>query len=394
MTHRKHLTVGLPWHSVNSSNFGLGALTECQLDLLEEVADELGIELTFEVLFWQDRTDAYVRRPNLRFCAFDKQFLVSPKDGMLDYARRADLVIDIAGGDSFTDQYGVRRFLFQALTKATVIVAGKPLILAPQTIGPFGRVWTRQAAGWIVRHCRTVVARDSASSDLVRELGAENRLLEATDVAFRLPYSKVAFEENGKIRVGLNVSGLLFRGGYDRANYFGLSVDYADLIRTILGKLTAREDVEVHLIGHVLVPLIYESVDDDLRVALKLGEEFPGVIVAPEFHTPSEAKSYIAGMDVFAGSRMHACIAAFSSGVPVVPMAYSRKFHGLFSTIGYSLVADCRKDTREEIVAKLEAGIEERDALRKQVESCNVRAAERLDRYKGLLRECLAELAG
>jgi colanic acid/amylovoran biosynthesis protein len=394
MTDRRHLTIGLPWHSINSSNFGLGALTECQIDLLQKVADDLGIDVTFEVLFWADRTEAYVRRPNLQFCAFDKQFLVSPRNGMVDYARRADLVIDIAGGDSFTDQYGMRRFMFQALTKMIVILAGTPLILAPQTIGPFERSGSRRFAGWLMRNCHTVVARDATSSELVRKLGAGQHLLEATDVAFRLPYQKVAFPENGKTRVGLNVSGLLFRGGYDQANYFGLTVDYAELVRTILTRLTARDDLEVHLIGHVQVPLKYTSIDDDLRVAVQLGEEFPSVVVAPEFRSPSEAKSYIAGMDVFAGSRMHACIASFSAGVPVVPIAYSRKFQGLFSTIGYSLVADCRKDTLEQIVAKLEAGIEDRAALRERVATCNRTASERLDRYETLLRHCLSEIAG
>jgi len=62
-------------------------------------------------------------------------------------------------------------------------------------------------------------------------------------------------------------------------------------------------------------------VEDDYRIAQKLAEEFPGTIVAPRFRNSSEAKSYISGLDFFCGSRMHACIAAFSSGVPVVPVA-------------------------------------------------------------------------
>ena len=67
-----------------------------------------------------------------------------------------------------------------------------------------------------------------------------------------------------------------------------------------------------------------------------LRARYPRAIVAPAFRTPVEAKSYIAGMDFFAGARMHACIAAVSSGVPVYPLAYSRKFNGLFvETLGY-----------------------------------------------------------
>jgi colanic acid/amylovoran biosynthesis protein len=55
-------------------------------------------------------------------------------------------------------------------------------------------------------------------------------------------------------------------------------------------------------------------VEDDHLVSMQLKSEFQDVVVAPRFDSPSAAKSYIAGMDYFCGSRMHACIAAFSSG--------------------------------------------------------------------------------
>ena len=54
--------------------------------------------------------------------------------------------------------------------------------------------------------------------------------------------------------------------------------------------------------------------EDDFAANAVLAEEFPKLVTAPRFATPSEAKSYIAGLDFFMGARMHACIAAFSSG--------------------------------------------------------------------------------
>lgn len=409
MNTRTRITVGLPWHSINSSNLGLGALTECQLDLLQAAADDLDLEVRFDVLFWPDRMDAYVERPNLHFCAFNKGFLLSPKGGLLSYARRCDVIVDIAGGDSFTDKYGVRRFLFQSLTKCAAILTQTPLILSPQTLGPFERRWCRWIARWIMRRARHTVSRDDMSSALARELGAERRLIEATDVAFRLPFSPPAPRTDGapggrvgaelvhapaRLRVGVNVSGLLYRGGYDGQNYFGLTVDYVELIHELLDRLTARGDLEVHLVGHVLLPLKFESVDDDLRIAMQLGQDYPDVVVAPAFRTPSEAKSYIAAMDLFTGSRMHACIAAFSSGVPVVPLAYSRKFKGLFGTLGYPLVADCSSETKAEILSKFDEGLESLPTLKKLVVRGNERAVEKLERYDAAVRACFQEVSG
>jgi hypothetical protein len=48
-------------------------------------------------------------------------------------------VLDIGAGDSFTDIYGPKRFAYLWLTKAMAIARRRPLVLSPQTIGPFSK---------------------------------------------------------------------------------------------------------------------------------------------------------------------------------------------------------------------------------------------------------------
>ena len=50
---------------------------------------------------------------------------------------RSRAVLDISGGDSFTDLYGAKRFQAMTLTKRMALDAGVPLILLPQKLGPF-----------------------------------------------------------------------------------------------------------------------------------------------------------------------------------------------------------------------------------------------------------------
>lgn len=52
---------------------------------------------------------------------------------------------------------------------------------------------------------------------------------------------------------------------------------------------------------------------------------FPECIFPNDFITALDVKNYICNMDILIAPRMHASIAAFSSGVPVLPFAYSRK---------------------------------------------------------------------
>jgi colanic acid/amylovoran biosynthesis protein len=67
-----------------------------------------------------------------------------------------------------------------------------------------------------------------------------------------------------------------------------------------------------------------------------------------------ELKWIIGQCDFFIGSRMHSCIAALSQGVPCVGIAYSRKFRGVFETVGMGdWVIDGREVGTEEGTRKV-----------------------------------------
>ena len=131
------------------------------------------------------------------------------------------------------------------------------------------------------------------------------------------------------------------------------------------------------------------ALEDDYAASVKLAEAFPGAIVAPAFTSPSEAKSYIAGMDFFMGARMHACIAAFSSGVPVVPMAYSRKFAGLFGALGYDETVDCTTQSAEDIKARIFEAYERRADMAHAQRAALKTGLERLGRYETALGDLM-----
>jgi len=387
---KRLVTVGLMWHSLGSGNLGVGALTESNIAIVRGIAEELGLRVRFIVL---GTSDATVPELAAELAAAGHELQVRRirvyRKDFRDAVRSCDLVLDIGEGDSFADIYGMKRFRFHWLSKNIVCSLGRPLILSPQTIGPFDGGLARMMAKQIMRRCTRVFARDNLSSAYLREIGMAGNVDEAIDVAFRLPFARTERAPDGKVRVGINVSGLLFNGGYTGNNQFGLSIDYAATMRELLRQLTARPEVEVHLVSHVIEP--HMPVEDDVTSARKLAGEFPGVIVAPTFKRPSEAKSYISGMDFFTGARMHACIAAFSSVVPVVPIAYSRKFNGLFGTLGYTVLADGKKMRDAELVALVMQSLDRRDEIRPQVAAGVAQALERLKSYENTLRKQLGQ---
>jgi colanic acid/amylovoran biosynthesis protein len=377
------IKVGLLWHSVNSDNLGVVALTVSNIAIVEQVAKECDESVEFEIFGWSDPGPVQILMPNLKIRPMGARDIVDPTR-LRRWAKNCDIVLDISAGDSFADIYGAKRFIFNIASKLAVYCSRTPMILSPQTIGPFDRPWAKLAAGAMMKRASVVLARDKLSTDYLAQFKLDNTL-EATDVAFRLPYSPAAPRSDAKIHVGINISGLLYNGGYTRNNSFGLKVDYREMSRSLIAGFLADQNNCVHLIGHVNSQSM--EVEDDYRVAEELAKEFHGTIVAPRFTTPSEAKSYISGLTFFCGARMHACIAAFSSGVPVIPIAYSRKFLGLFGTLGYNHVADCKTQSSDEIVKLILDCFQRRDLLKQEVAMGRRLAEQKLETYAEVLRK-------
>lgn len=67
--------------------------------------------------------------------------------------RQADFVGEIRGGDSFSDIYGLRRFLIGIAPCIIAILMDKKLVMLPQTYGPFNSRLSRLLARFILKRC-------------------------------------------------------------------------------------------------------------------------------------------------------------------------------------------------------------------------------------------------
>ena len=349
------------WHSLRAGNLGVGALTLGNIALLREIADEGGWPVEFVVLSMREASTEPIAEGIEQF-EIDTKRLFSPS-GFAAKVRELDCVVDIGAGDSFADIYGWKRFVFLWYTKWLSLRAGKPLILAPQTIGPFTRQPYKAMAAHIMKRATAVVARDEQSLAIARKLAPSSHVNLAVDVAFKLPFESRAVGEvaDRKLRIGINASGLLCKQAETGQNRFGLSYDYLELQRRLLTYFIAREDCEVHLVTHA--NSLGDAGDDDGTWADRLAAEFPRALRVPNFSGPSEAKSYISSLDFLIAGRMHACIAAFSSETPVVPVSYSRKFSGLFDLLEYPFYTPMTGVSVSDVFDQICASFENRAAM-------------------------------
>jgi colanic acid/amylovoran biosynthesis protein len=219
-----------------------------------------------------------------------------------------------------------------------------------------------------------------------------------TDVAFALPYDRPADKDgrdlaSGKIKVGLNVSALMYRRDLAVAagDKIKLTVDYPALIDALLDRLTSDPRIELHFVPHVLASFLAH--EDDYAASEALRERYPQAILPPRFAGPSQAKTYIANLDLLMGSRMHATIAAISSDTAVVPLGYSRKFNGLFDSIGYGWNVDMTSTTNEAALATVDKALADLPKVRSDAIAANAEARRRLENYRAFLGQTIAKVA-
>lgn len=373
------MKIGLWGLDFGSENLGCGALSYSFLHMLDCAAGEKGANVSVCV-FTQEK------------CRIDRSFCTHITDieiveyhlkkiptmiQLLRKIKECSMIYDFTSGDSFSDIYGSSRVLKSELLKTIVLLSGTKLVLGPQTYGPFANTLPRNWAKWILRRADVVYARDDISADYVKELTGRDAA-RVIDVAFALPYHREEPQEH-PLQVGINVSGLLWNGGYTKDNQFGLRTDYQQYCMELVRWLKSM-DAKVHLIGHVLSESV--PVEDDLHAAQKLNERCGGkCVIAPRFATPMEAKRYIAGMDVFVGARMHSTIAAISSGCATIPFAYSRKFKGLYQTLDYPYVVEACEIKTDEALRLTQEWILDRAELTRRACASGEIAREKLDSF-------------
>ncbi|MGI4878247.1 MAG: polysaccharide pyruvyl transferase family protein [Janthinobacterium lividum] len=386
----KVVDIGLLWHSDRSGNLGVGALTVGNIAIVRGVLSGLGLTPRFIIFGFGDSRPSYIADADVGFTGLG----VRSSPGFAAAVGKLDCVLDIGGGDSFTDIYPLKRYAWIVASKLVVIAQRVPLLFSPQTIGPFAggsaakRVLNRLAF-WSMRRARAVVVRDMKSADAVRGVVPGVEPVYAVDVAFALPWTP-AVPVTGRPRIGLNISGLLWQGGHTGRGEFGLGYDYKALMTGVIEALLARDAATVELICHVNG--YAGSNEDDGVVADQLAVQYPALVRVPDFVSPSAAKSHISGLDALVAARMHACIAAFSSGVPVVPISYSRKFEGLFGSLGYDrIVPYTGMGTADALAFTLDA-LDRRDTLKAEIAAGLTQVAARLDAYRDVLRSLFTDV--
>lgn len=250
---------------------------------------------------------------------------------------RATAVV-ATGGDIFCSEYGHLSLLGHLGPLRLARGHGVPFYLHAQSIGPFTNEADRDVFQKTVRHAAGISVRERVSYNyLTEELKfPPESILHAADPAFLLAPADPA--EGDRLFSHL-------RGREDRPTV-ALSVSQAicqwiqaDADRhretwlEVIAWLRRELDANIILIPHVQEA--YDGNNDNLvATALLRGCGWdPRVRLAGGDLSAAGFKAILSRCDLVIAERMHASIAALSSGVPVLTIGYSVKAEGILSDL-------------------------------------------------------------
>lgn len=238
------------------------------------------------------------------------------------------------GGDNYAIDYGydiVERLVAMNCCAQALNI---PVIIWGASIGPFDRdlLYEKRMAVHLSQ-VDLIVVREPLSLRYLKSIGIEKNVVLAPDPAFAvepvrptLPPNIEKLIEQGFI--GLNLSPMLAK--YVTANNLE---SWRNRVTGIVAGLLDKIGNNILLIPHV-TSLNADSFMDDafflesVRQGLKPTWR-THVDVTPRWLSCEQVKWVISRAEVFIGARTHATIAAFSTGVPCISIAYSQKAWGI-----------------------------------------------------------------
>lgn len=240
-------------------------------------------------------------------------------------------VAAINGGDGFSDIYSTPTFLSRLHETNIAMKYHVPVIILPQTIGPFKEQANRDIANKILRYASKIFVRDDKFVEEFKEMGLKYEITKDLSAYMKPQPFDIDILPNA---VGINVSGLTYSNTFRTLS--GQFSTYPYLIKAII-KYFQSQNVPVYLIPHSYNYHQPEESNDDMIVIRDLYgklEDNTNVYVVDRDLISPQVKYVISQMQFFIGTRMHANFAAIYTGVPLFGLAYSYKFQGAFEANG------------------------------------------------------------
>ena len=225
---------------------------------------------------------------------------------------------------------------------------GRPVVVFPNTIGPF-RTWVgRFLSRFALNGCGYVLAREPISYEILNSLDIESRKILTADTALLFTAPKEAISGSLSHPV-IGVCPGIYRYSLSDEQVHNYVLNHA----RALDKAIERYGFDVVLSPHYVSHLEYDD-SEICRLILERmkNKNHARIIVADGVE---KFKSLLDSMDMIITSKLHPGVMALSGHVPTLCIAYDHKQIGLFQLLGLEdCVISIMEASREAISSKID----------------------------------------
>lgn len=292
--------------------------------------------------------------------------------GFVSDLERSDILLSI-GGDNYSLDYGIASLFYFRGVAEEALGMSKPAVLWGASVGPFTKFPTvEKKMADHLNKLTLVTIRESRSVEYLRGIGVSKNVLPVVDSAFAMVpevvdisrwWPKNTTEGVLGLNIGWLIDSIRRRDGAEN----GIISEVVDFVRHVL-KTT---ELAIVLVPHVS-PLNGNDFNNDEvfndRLLNACGGASDRLVQVPHGLNAAQLKFVISKCRFLIAARTHATIAAFSTAVPTVSIAYSVKAKGinrdLFGHERY--VLETPKVSSATLASNLQILLDEETAIRSQ----------------------------
>jgi len=286
-----------------------------------------------------------------------------------------DLFVDVSG-DCFNDDWGIRHLLFYLSSLLDGLILKKSLVFYGESIGPFTTLIGKYLARYMLRRAKLIMVREEISRDILQKLGI--RAILTGEPAFALESLLNAemekqisdFRGTGKL-VGISLAqqAILISSRQSNSKKQKNLNSYIDTMTQTVNYLIEEKGAKVVLVPHVCGPGIADDRIIQSKVLAKIKNK-EKVLNITEDYEAEELKGIIGRCWMFIGTRMHANVAALSSGVPTIAIRCEHKAQGIMRQAGLErYVVDIYAMNFGEMVSKIDEIWAKREQISQELQN-------------------------
>ncbi|MBX9244519.1 polysaccharide pyruvyl transferase family protein [Actinotalea ferrariae] len=325
------------------------------------------------------------------------RFLVSAAEArQLASIASADLVA-YTGGTSLIEKYSVRGKLYEV---ELALVLGRPVVLLPQSMGPFRDPQNVRALRRVLGRVDAVLLRDERSLGFLRDIGVRtDHVRVVPDIVFALHTAEASARLAAGVvpvrgaRIGVSVRDcrVFFSGSAEVREQRDRA--FRDAVAGLVTTLVRDHGADVTFVSTCQGVPEYWTDDSVVAqdVVARLPEDVaPSVRVDGGYYDTDGLLDAFGRFDLLVATRLHAAILALDAGTPVLPIAYEFKTQEVMAQLGMGDVVVTIEDaTTESLTDALDRLLERLPAARAPLAAALEETGEQARRTGDVVRDAL-----